>query len=93
MMAILSWIAYSYLSTHVASSIAGFPAIAAVILGLLWSCDGDVHSPLEHSKVDTQNAHRVVNMQINYLDYSPRALILSFMMPVAVICVSIQGSS
>ena len=92
-MAILLWIAYSYFSTHVASIIAGFPVIAAVIMGLLWLCDRDAHSPLEHSKVHTQNAHRVVNMQINYLDYSPRALILTFMMPVAVICISIQGSS
>lgn len=92
-MAISLCISYSYLTTHVTFRIPGSLMIAGVISGLVWLYNHDGYSPLENSKVEPHKENRVVNMKLNYLDYSPRALILTVMMPVAVIYISSPGSS
>jgi len=92
-MAISLWISYSYLTTHFTFRIPGSSVIAGVITGLVWLYNRDGYSPLENSKVEPHNESRVVNMKLNYLDYSPRALILTVILPVAVIYISSPGSS
>jgi len=59
---------------------------------LSWLCEQAYNTTTEHTKTDTDTKEIAPCMQINYIDYSPRALVLTVMLPVMVVLISSMRS-
>ena len=86
------WCAHPWTNTQWLSGIPALFFTMFVVMMLSWLCEQAYNTTTEHTKTDTDTKEIAPCMQINYIDYSPRALVLTVMLPVVVILISSMRS-